>query len=506
MSENKNMLEGLKQESNLTFTENGGIAYSSSGTDCLDLFFRAGAMRNVSEDEIKKTVIRAYTESAEKTMKIIFFARDVRGGLGERRFFRTAVETLAHYAPQAVKRNIKYFGEYGRFDDLCVLLDTPCSNEAVEEIKKQLESDIENMKNEKPVSLLAKWLPSVNASSKEAKAMGKKIAKSLGMNDAEYRKTLSSLRKYIDILENYLREKEYTFNYSAQPSNAMLKYRKAFIRNDEERYRNYMESVVKGESKLNTSTLYPYDIIRKCIDKRYLYELSESSDISEEERLALDATWKNLPDYTNGEENMNAIAVVDGSGSMTWCENGNVRPIDVAISLGIYFGERNKGKFANHFITFSRRPRLIEIKGEDIYEKANYCSSFDECSNTDIEAVFKLILNTAVKNKLTPEELPSRIYIISDMEFDYCAEGGNDETVFLAMKKKYAKHGYNLPDIIFWNVNSRNSTIPVTFSETGAALVSGASPSIFNMVMSGEINPEKIMNDIIYSERYAVIS
>lgn len=486
------MLKFLKKENNLTYTENGALTHSTTENNCLDLFFRAGAMRNADENDISKAVIRSYVEDPEKTMKIIFYARDIRGGLGERRFFRTAIKTLSIFAPDAVKRNIPYFAEYGRYDDLVILLDTPCESEAVAEIKKQLDSDLEAMNNNENVSLLAKWLPSVNASADSTRITGKKLAKLLGMNDRKYRQTLSALRKYIDIIENRLRVSDYTFDYSKQTSGSMFKYRKAFIKNDNERYVNYLKSVERGDQKLNTSVLYPYEIIRRCTD-----------GCDKNERLSLDVTWNNLPVYADNNEN--AIAVIDTSGSMTWCPNNSVRPIDVALSLGIYFAEHNKGTFANHFITFSKNPQLIEIKGQNIFEKIKYCFQFTEYSNTNLEAVFRLILKTAIKNKLPQKELPTKIYIISDMEFDSCIIGGNSMPIFDTMKKAYAERGYKLPDIVFWNVASRQSNMPVTMSETGAALVSGFSPVVFDMAIAGDISPVKIMEKVISSERYAVI-
>ena len=312
------------------------------------------------------------------------------------------------------------------------------------------------------------------------------------MSECEYRKTLSSLRKYIDILESRLCKKDYTFDYSKQPSKAMMKYRKAFIRNDKARYMHFINSVLKGEQKLNASTLYPYEIVNKVVNT------------DEDERKVLDASWKSLSNIDNAQ---NAIAVVDGSGSMTWSRNKSVLPIDVAVSLGIYFAEHNKGIFKNHFITFSMNPRLIEIKGNDIYEKVHYVRTFNECANTDVQKVFDLILDTAVQNNIPQEELPETIYIISDMEFDSCAYSGNKKfTNFELAKKKFKNKGYMLPRVVFWNVNSINKQVPVTMHENGTALVSGASPRIFDMVKSGDIDPYKIMTDIINSERYEKIS
>lgn len=488
-------LKKLKNQSNITYTENGAVTNKSSLSDCLDLFFIAGASRNLADKDISDKVTRAFIEDKDLTMKILFFARDIRGGLGERRFFRIAMQTIARLSPESVDKNLKLFSEYGRYDDILAVYYSPEIHDSVISIiKNQLEEDKNNMNEQKQVSLLAKWLPSVNTSSIETKNLARKIASDLGISEPEYRKTLSSLRKYIDILESRLCKKDYTFDYSKQPSNAMLKYRKAFLRNDNERYTKFIEDVVKGNKKLNAGTLYPYQVVN---------EINNVVSLSDDEKKSLDATWKSL---SNIENSQNAIAVIDGSGSMYWSSQ-SVIPADVAISLGIYFAEHNKGAFKNHFITFSMTPKLIEIKGNDIYEKVEYVSSFNECANTNIQAVFDLILDTAVKNKTPQEELPETIYIISDMEFDTCARNGQNKfTNYETAKQKFNKKGYTLPNVVFWNVNSRVSQVPVTMHESGTALVSGATPQIFNMVKSGDINPLSIMMDILNSERYSNIT
>lgn len=494
------MLQYLKNEANLTITENGALTHISSGTDCMDLFFRAGGMRGADPGEIADAVCHAYIEDPVKTMKILFFVRDIRGGLGERRFFRIAVQTVAAIAPDSVRRNLPLFAEYGRYDDVCALLGTACEPEAIALIRTQFQADTAARGKGEPVSLLAKWLPSVNASAAETRAAGRRIAKALGMNEKQYRKALAALRRYLDILENRLRTGDYTFSYEVQPSGAMLKYRKAFIRNDGERYAAYLSAVEKHEAVMHADTLYPYDIIR-AVDANWNGKPRHA--ISAEERRALQAAWTNLPQYGASDEN--ALAVVDGSGSM-YTEACTPRPIDAAMSLGIYFAEHNRGAFANHFITFSEHPRLVELKGSDIVEKTLYCAGYNECANTNLEAVFDLILRTALKNRLPQSELPAKLYIISDMEFDYCARGGNDLTMFAEMRRRYAEAGYRLPEIIFWNVASRHQNVPVSRSQTGAALVSGASPVIFDMVMNGEATPELVMNRIIESARYAKVS
>jgi hypothetical protein len=488
-------VENLKKKSNETLTENGALTNISTFSFCLDLFYMAGAMRNSNVETIIDLVEKAFYENKDITMKILFFTRDVRGGLGERRFFKIAINTVAKIDVNAVKKNTPLIPEYGRWDDILTLYDiSELKSDIVRLIRNQLETDILNMKSSADVSLLAKWLPSVNTSSKTTIRMARKLAKDLEMTESEYRKTLSSLRKYIDIIENRLREKDYTFDYSKQPSKALFKYKMAFIRNDNERYMRFIRDVSNGKANLNTSTLYPYEIVRKIIEKQHF---------TEDEINSLDATWNSLSDIENSQ---NAIAVVDGSGSMYWGLY-SPKPYEVALSLGIYFAEHCKGVFKNHFITFSETPRLIEINGETIVDKVKYCCKYNECANTNVQAVFDLILNTAVENNAKQDEIPEFIYIISDMEFDSCAFINNHHiTNYDLAKRKFKKKGYELPKVIFWNVGARNMQVPVSRHESGTALVSGSSPKLFDMVKSGQLNPYNLMMDIISSERYNKIT
>ena len=485
------MLNHLKNEANKTYTENGAVTYASTLSECLDLFATIGAIRRESDEEIITRFSRAYAENADIAMKILFFGRDVRGGLGERRVFRVIVNWLAGHEPAALRRNIALIPEYGRFDDLITLMGTACEKDALAVIREQMRKDMESREG---VSLLAKWLPSVNASNAETVRMGKKIARALGMTDAEYRRTLVKLRARIRIIENNLREKDYTFDYAAQPSKAMFKYRAAFIRNDGERYEAFMEQVEKGEKTLHTGALAPYEIIAPCVQPW------GDPELSAEERKAMNMTWNALEDFTSGE---NAIVVVDGSGSMYW--DAEPQPAAVAMALGIYFAERNTGAFRGHFITFSETPELVEIKGRDIMEKVQYCMSFNEIANTNLQRVFELILNAALKNRVPQEELPSRMYIVSDMEFDDCITGA-DMTNFEYAKQLFATNGYKLPEVVFWNVASRNRQQPVTMNEQGVALVSGCTPRIFSMVAGGTMSPYTVMMEVLESERYAKIS
>ncbi|MGI5895869.1 MAG: DUF2828 family protein [Oscillospiraceae bacterium] len=484
------MLHFLKKEANKTFTENNAVTYASTCSDCLDLFAAIGALRRESDEEIISRFVKAYAEAPDLAMKILFFARDVRGGLGERRVFRVILAWLAANEPASVRKNVEVIAEYGRFDDLLALMGTSCEKDALACIKKQLAADVEALKNDGDVSLLAKWLPSVNASNTETVHNGKRIARALGMDDAAYRKMLVKLRAHIRIIENHLREKDYTFDYGKQPSRAMFKYRKAFLRNDGERYRAFMDKVSSGEAKLHTGTLTPYDIVTPFFNNY----------VTEAERSSIDATWNAQKDFTGNE---NALVVVDGSGSMY----GGCSPLPaaVALSLGIYFAERNTGAFKNHFITFSMNPQLVEIKGRDILEKVRYCHEYNECANTDIQKVFELILSAAVKNKVPQSKLPKTLYIISDMEFDDCAEGA-EATNFEYAKSIFAARGYELPRVVFWNVASRNRQQPVTKNEQGVALVSGCTPRIFSMLQSGTLSPYAYMMGILGSERYRHIA
>ena len=490
------MIRHLKIEANMTRTINGAAAHSSTLSDCLDLFATAGALRNASDEEVITRFMRAFAEDRDIALKTLFYARDIRGGLGERRLFRVLIRYLAQTYPVSVRKNIRHISEYGRYDDIMALIGTSCEQDAIDYIREVLEADIESLASGGRVSLMAKWLPSVNASNKDTVKTARKIAKALGMNDAEYRKMLSSLRASVRLIENNLRTGDYTFDYSKQPSRALFKYRQAFIRRDGARYREFIDRASAEPSIMHTSALTPYDIVNRILVSR---SSLRRCIMSEEERRAVDVTWNALPDYVNSDD---SLVVVDGSGSM-YC-GGGIMPAAVAQSLGIYFAERNKGAFANHFITFSSYPSLVEIKGDDIVDKVKYCMSYNACSNTDIERTFDLILDTAVKYGLKQSDMPGRLIIISDMEFDCCSH--SDLTVFSNAKMKFRKRGYRLPHVVFWNVNSITRQQPVTMNEQGVILVSGISPQIFAMLTDDNLDPYTYMLSVVNSERYEKIA
>ena len=486
------MLEMLKKEANITYTENGAVTNVSTGSECLDLFARIGALRSASDEDITDIFLRAYAENADLAVKTLFFARDIRGGLGERRVFRVILKWLADNEPETCRKNLCFVSEFGRYDDLLCLFGTACEQDMMDVIREQLKKDQEAMETGNAVSLLGKWLPSVNATSAETVRLAKRTARALGMTDAQYRKVLTALRARIRILENHLREKDYTFEYETQPSRALFKYRAAFRRNDAGRYQAFLDRAGTDHAAMHTGTLAPYDVIAPIVS-------SFGRAFSEEERKSLDVTWNALEDFTGDE---NALVVVDGSGSMYW--EGRPLPAAVAQSLGIYFAEHNRGAFRNHFITFSALPKLVEVRGRDIVEKVRYCMSFNDCSNTDLEKVFDLLLRTAVKNRVPQEEMPAKLYIISDMEFDCCSHAGM--TNFRSAEKMFAAFGYVLPQVVFWNVQSRNRQQPVTKNEQGVSLVSGCNAQIFSMLKNDSLDPYHFMMQILTAERYAVIA
>lgn len=459
-------LDDLKVATNVTRTENGAKTLKTTTSPLVDFFALAGATRSNPElgvDLFKK----AFAEDHEKAVRILFYLRDVRGGQGERNLFRECLNYLSKQEPKVVKSIAHLVPEYGRFDDLFVL-DTDFY---IDDLKKQLDLD----KEEDKPSLLAKWLPSENASSSKSKTMARNLAKLLGMNSKQYRQTLSALRKKITLVEHKLSQKECgAIEYDKVPSQAALKYRKAFFRNDEERYQKYLDAVTAGEKKINTSTLYPYQV----------YDAVGTPGANE--------LWANLPDYTQGK---NALVVADVSGSMYG------QPMSVSVSLALYFAERNEGQFKDHFITFSGNPSLQKINGRTLQDKFNSIERADWEMNTDLEAVFNLLVDTAVKNSAPAKEMPETIYIISDMEFDYCC---GDVTNYEAIEDKYKKAGYEVPNVVFWNVNARNKQVPVAADQRRVSLVSGYSASAFQLAVENK-TPEETMLEVINSDRYAVI-
>ena len=498
MKEKKTFAELLEATQSKTRTQNGAATFNSTGDAVVNLFASGGSARKMVDEELFRLFTRAYDEDPDLTMKAIFYLRDIRGGAGERNTFRRLLRFASFYAPESVCKNIRYVPEYGRYDDLLALIgeDVPYQVEhrALLLIQNKLNEDQFVLAHGHPesISLLAKWMPSVNASSKETRRKAKYIARQLVMTDEDYRKMLTNLRKHLKLVENNLRESDYTFDYGKIPSKAFLKYNGAFHRKDEERFEKFMEAVKAGKKSVHTAVLSPTDIVASYKRKR------ETDD-------TLETLWKNLPDFMQGHNR--TIVVRDGSGSMIWAsvggKNNNLSCLDVADAMTIYAAERMPGEFHNTFITFSARPELIRLKEDTtLRQKLIRIRNADDISNTNMNAVFDLILKTAVENNVPQEELPEKIVIISDMQFDQAISRA-DITNFEHAKARFEEAEYKLPDVVFWNVNA--DVFPVSAHETGTVLLSGYSPRIFEMAAGEIISPYELMKEVLCSERYAPV-
>ena len=358
------------------------------------------------------------------------------------------------------------------------------------------------MKANKSISLLAKWMPSINTSSEDTVEKANKLRIGLGLSYRQYRKTLSTLRRYLDVIECKMSARNWeAIDYEAVPSRANLIYNSAFLRNDENRRREYLSALTKGKAKINSSVLFPHDIVHKC---------GLSTD------AALEGMWKALPDLVKG--NSSTLVVADGSGSMTTIidRNSSVTALEVANALAIYFAERARGQFENKYITFSSRPQLVNLNAGTLAGNLHIAKQHNEVANTNIEATFDLILNTAISNHMRQSDIPTNILIISDMEFDSATNGSGwswrseqfaspSKTLFSTIAAKFRRAGYKMPRLVFWNVNSSTDTIPVRENELGVALVSGFSPNVVKMVMSDKLDPWVALIDILNDKRYDAV-
>lgn len=470
---------------NYAVTENGAVSRKTTDSAVLDLFSQINAYRTgkVITQRIPQ-LNAAWTEDAQLTLRTLFYSRDVRGGQGEREVFRTFIKHLAQTNPDKISKVIHLIPVYGRWDDLYALVGTPLESLAFDTIKEQWLKDIAT---DKP-SIMAKWLKSVNTSSKVSVALGTKTAKALGLHVSIYRKALSKLRKNINVLEKLISAGNWgEVNYSHVPSQANLKYGKAFMKHDAARRSAYFEALENGvvDVKINATTQFPYEIIGKATTYN-------KSDIQ-----VAEAMWKAQPDYFNGLKE-NSLVVADVSGSMAGL------PLQVCLSLAIYTAERNTGVWYNKFITFSQNPVIQTVKGNSLREKIYNLNNAQWDMNTNIKAVFIRILDTALQNNVKPVDMVKRLYIISDMEFDRCASA--DKTLFNTIRTAYENHGYEMPELVFWNVSARNVQFPMSIDDRGFINVSGCSPSIFKTVVGKKfIGPYDMMLEVLNSSRYESI-
>jgi hypothetical protein len=475
-------LDALRQEDMVT--ENGMATNSTSLNACVDLFFNIGAMRGQDKQRLIATFSKAFNEDPKRAMKLLFWARDVRGGAGERQVFKDILVYLAENHDLVLRPNLNLIPEYGRWDDLLVLVGTYLEKEALTLISIAIGGEGNQ--------LCAKWMPRKGATAE-------KLRNFMQMSPKQYRKTLVGLT---NVVETKMCAKDWnSIDFGKLPSVASARYQKAFGKNAYESYSAYIASLVKGEAKINAGAVYPYDVVKSL-------GFGNATVANEQ--------WKALPNYMEGANDM-ILPVVDVSGSMSCPAGGSksVTCMDVAISLGLYISERNEGPFKDAFITFSSKPQLQVLSGS-LKDRYTQMSNSDWGMSTDLEATFKLILDQATKHKLSQDKMPNKILILSDMEFNAAVSSGGYSTRFKEtdwnptaqqmISKMYEDAGYKMPQIVYWNIQSRNGGVPVAFDTQGTALVSGFSPAIMTSLLGGDIeSPQQIMDKTILSERYSPI-
>jgi len=478
------LVDALRQENVLT--ENGMATNSSSLSAVVDLFFNIGAMRGQDKERLIATFSKAFYQDPTRAMKILFWARDVRGGAGERQIFRDIMGYLVDSHPEALKMNLNLIPEFGRWDDLLVLEGTKLQADAFNLIQTALLKDHDG--------LCAKWMPRKGVTAA-------KLRNHMGLTPKLYRKVLVSLTNVVEQL--MCAKKWEDIDFSKLPSVAGARYQKAFWKNAKEQYETYIGKLQKGEAKINAGAVYPYDITKSL--------RSGNADVATEQ-------WKALPNWMEGANEM-ILPMVDVSGSMSTPAGGNpnVTCMDVAVSLGLYISEKNEGPFKDAFLTFSGKPELQVLTGS-LKDRFQQLSRSEWAMNTNLEAAFKQVLDQAVKHNVTQDQMPDKILILSDMEFDQATAtrsywGRNDNTAEWnptaqqMIEKMYNDAGYKMPKIVYWNIQSRTGQAPVRFDKQGTALISGFSPAIMTSVIAAEeFTPVSIMDQTIMNERYSEIN
>lgn len=522
----KDFMTLLENDSNVSYTENGAAGYKTTRNTLLDFSFQLTSMRNKTDREILEAwakVLRDDSVDFVTKFKYVFYARDILQGMGERRTGRLLLEGMALKYPESTMMVLHLIPIYGRWDDILCLygIHTRMDLAITDFIKQTLIADCENARTGKSATLLAKWLPSVNSHCKETARNGHMMATRLGLSDRDYRKTLSALREYLNIVECNMSAKNYAkIDYSKVPSLAAIRYKNAFLRNDTDRYQKYLDALKSGDRsvKVNAATTMPHEILHEY-NKINHYNFGWGGRIGGQEDTLLEAAWKAMA--KNVPELSSTIVVCDSSGSMTTSlARTNIQAIEVSNALAIYFAERLTGPFKDKFITFSSKPEFVNLSScKTLNSKLVKAACYDDCSNTNLEAVFDMILRTATTHNLKQQDLPANILIISDMEFDAATSGQcfysatssrywgyqgaqNQSKLFNAIAAKYEVAGYKMPKLIFNNVCSRTGTIPITQNENGVVLISGFSKNIMQMIMSEEIDPWNALLSVLNGPRY----
>jgi hypothetical protein len=471
------LAQALVATTNKTKTTNGMVALKSSKDACVDLFYKIGASRG---KDIIPQFVAALDEDKDVAIRIALWARDVREGIGERQLFRSMFRYLAENDYKTALKMLPFVPELGRWDDVLIAINTPIWKEAVALIRNALQAGN---------GLCAKWMPRKGE-------LAARLRNELEWSPKHYRKTLVHLSNTV---ETKMCAKDWdSIEYGKLPSVASARYQKAFGRNDNERYVGYLNSLQKGEAKINAGAVYPYDIVKSV--------MFGNAKVANEQ-------WKALPNFV--AEGVDFLPVVDVSGSMT-CPaggNGKLTCLAVALSLGLYLSERCTGQFKDRFITFSNEPELQTLKG-DFATRLNSMKTSKWTMNTDLEKVFDLILQTAMKHRLKQEDLPEYVVILSDMQFDAATtdhgygygraapKRTDNLTAHKMIKNKFKALNYDAPKIIYWNLNAHDN-VPVKTNQEGAVLISGFSPSIMKSILSGKtVTPRDTMLEVVGKDRY----
>ena len=492
-----NFAQAAKQNATNKLTENGAYAYSTTKNPVLDLFAEIGSLRSRSESDILMKFSEAFNYDRILATKMFFYAGNVRGGLGERRTFRIILKYLANTYPSIVRDNIALIPHFNRWDSIFTLIGTACENDMWQVITEQLTSDMVDVKRSKTsnkpvgISLLAKWMPTETAHNKNTITLAKRAIQKLGVSPRQYRKMLSALRKHLNIIERLMSANKWDeVEYPAVPSYAMKNYRKAFGNHDQERFSAYIESLKKGEKKINASTLYPYDLVHQ-----YSGALNPWCGNHYKVDDIVEAQWKALPNYVEGENNI--LVMADVSGSMSG------RPMETSIGLATYFAQHATSDYHNLYMTFTDRPHFVSLDGcKTLCSAVHKVASTDVGYSTNLSAAFTHILQHAVSNSIASEDMPKALIVVSDMEIDPYFHGKRGFDFVQTQKMNFARYGYKLPKLIMWNVEARNDTF-LSQSED-VLLVSGQSASTFKQ-LCGDLNGVtawdlmlKTLNDPMY--------
>ena len=495
-------LNAFESASTIGTTENGAITFTSTLNHNLDFFALASAKR-ANPMEAVSLFNEAYHENPVTALLNLFYLRDIRGGQGERSIFRLCLERID---PKFMSNEnfLKLVPEYGRWDDLILMISKFHKNiDVVGSIVKVIKDQIDlDSKSDHP-SLLAKWVPLANSvSNPERKSIAHALPKLLGLTERQWRKIIVAIRDKYNLTERLLTERKYdNIEYQHVPSRCFMIHQTLFSTKDPERFSKFLDDVKSGKVKMSAACIYPFEVIYKLREKinfgGFYWGDTPKFDINDPEIVSLMEMWNSLPSFT---AKGNILPVVDVSGSMfTPVSGGKAMAIDVSTSLGLYCAQHNEGLFANHYISFSESPRLIKLDPDkSLIDNLIYILSTDVGYNTNFHKVFKTILKGMVQNHVPQEECPSIVLAISDMEFDCVGSDTNFETI----KKMYQDSGYEMPQLVFWNVASRGRNVPVRKNEKGVILISGLSPSILKFISDGEINPERFMMNVLLSERY----